>query len=199
MNKPEVKSTEQPLFVIALAASAGGLRALSRVLLPLPVTFKAAIVIVQHLSPRHTSYLADILSRRTQLKVKEAQDQDQLHAGVVYVAPPNWHLLIQAHGRLALTQTAPRHFVRPSADALFESLARWHTDHAIAVVLTGMGVDGAEGIKNVKAQGGTVIAQDEASAEFFYMPDAAIKTGCVDYILPLNSIAGFLERLILTE
>ncbi len=136
------------------------------------------------------------MSRRTRLTVKKAEEHDLIRAGVIYVAPPNSHLLIKSEGILTLSQTEPIHFLRPSADLLFESLAKSYKDHAIAVVLTGTGVDGAVGIKAVKHSGGIVIAQDEASSEFFGMPGTAIHSGFVDYILPLDKIASFLEDMI---
>jgi two-component system chemotaxis response regulator CheB len=153
-------------------------------------------VVVQHVSPHHASYLADILSRRTALKVKQAEEEDQLSPSVIYIARPDWHLLVKPDGSLTLTQSEPLHFVRPSADLLFESLAKSYKTGAIAVVLTGTGVDGAGGIKAIKAMGGVVIAQDEATSEFFGMPSAAIQTGQVDYVLPLSKIAALLENLV---
>jgi two-component system chemotaxis response regulator CheB len=184
------------LFVVAFASSAGGLNALSLILADLPFDFAAAIVIVQHLSPNHRSYMTEILGRRTELKVIVAKENDFLEAGVVYIAPPDWHLVIKNTGYLTLNQNERLHFVRPSADLLFSSLAETFTDHAIAVVLTGTGMDGSSGIKTIKAMGGTVIAQDETTSEFFGMPGSAIETGQVDYILPLNEIASFLGKLL---
>jgi two-component system chemotaxis response regulator CheB len=183
--------------VVALAASAGGLTALSQVLEGLPGDFPAAIVIVQHLDPRHRSLMADILSRRTQLIVKQAEDGDCLQAGTVFIAPPDRHLLVNRDGSLSLTQSELVHFVRPSADLLFESVAASHKECAIAVVLTGTGSDGAMGVQAIKKMGGTVIAQDQKSAEFFGMPGAAIQTGSVDFILPLEEIPPALVTLVI--
>src|SRR5437870_11820763 len=109
--------------IVALAASAGGLNALSHVLAALPANFPAAIVVVQHLDPRHRSLMADILSRRTAAPVKEAEEGERVQPGCVYVAPPNRHLLVNQDHTLSLTQTQLVHFVRPSADLLFESTA----------------------------------------------------------------------------
>src|SRR5947209_20267583 len=109
--------------VVALAASAGGLNALTHVLEALPVDFPAALVVVQHLDPRHRSLMADILSRRSTLPVKQAEESDKLRPGMVYIAPPNKHLLVNPDGSLSLTQSELVHFVRPSADLLFESVA----------------------------------------------------------------------------
>jgi len=186
-----------PAFeVIAVASSAGGLKALLRVLSPLPDDFEASIVVVQHLDPRHRSLMADLLSRRTSLVVKEAEDGDALKAGLVFTAPPNRHLLVNADGSLSLSQSELVHFLRPSADLLFESVAAGFRDRAIGVVLTGTGTDGSMGVRAIKKMGGTVIAQDEESSEFFGMPGSAIDTGIVDFILPLGEIAPALVTLV---
>jgi two-component system chemotaxis response regulator CheB len=183
--------------VVALASSAGGLNALHQVLAPLPGGFPAALVVVQHVDPRHRSLLVDILSRRTALKVSQAEAGQMLRPGTVYVAPPDRHLLIDPGRMISLSQSELVHFVRPSADLLFESVAACCRDRAIAVVLTGTGMDGAMGVRAIKKMGGTVIVQDEESSEFFGMPGAAIKTGDVDFVLPLDEIPSALETLVI--
>jgi two-component system chemotaxis response regulator CheB len=182
--------------IVALAASAGGLNALTHVLHALPSDFPAAIVVVQHLDPRHRSLMADILGRRTGLKVKEAAQGDHVAPGTVMIAPPNNHLLVNQDGSLTLTQTELVHFVRPSADLLFESTAAAYRERAIAVVLSGSGSDGAMGVKAIKKMGGTVIVQDQQSSEFGGMPEAARQTGLVDFVLPLHEIAPALQTLL---
>jgi two-component system, chemotaxis family, protein-glutamate methylesterase/glutaminase len=183
--------------IVALAASAGGLSALSRVLGALPDGFPAIMVVVQHLDPRHRSLMADILSRRTPLQVKQAEDGDRLKPATIYIAPPNRHLLVNKNKTLSLSQSELVHFVRPSADLLFESVAASFQERAIAVVLTGTGSDGNMGVKAIKQMGGTVIAQDEKTSEFFGMPGAAIATGSVDFILPLEEIPVALISLVM--
>lgn len=136
--------------IVALAASAGGLRALSQVLAALPADFPAAIVVVQHLDPRHRSLMAEILSRRTALRVKQAEEGNRLTAATAYIAPPDRHLLVNSDSTLSLTQSELVHFVRPSADLLFESVAASYRDRAIAVVLSGSGSDGAMGVNAIK-------------------------------------------------
>ena len=182
--------------IVALAASAGGLNALTQVLQALPADFAAGIVVVQHLDPRHRSLMAEILGRRITLKVKEAAQGDRVAAGTVMIAPPNNHLLVNQEGLLTLTQTELVHFLRPSADLLFESTAAAYRERAIAVVLSGSGHDGAMGVKAIKKMGGTVIAQDQESSEFGGMPAAAQQTGLVDFVLPLNEIARALQTLV---
>jgi len=184
--------------IVAFASSAGGLSALSEVLSTIPESFPASIAVVQHLDPRHRSLMAKILSGRTELSVKEAEEGDLLRPGVVYVAPPDKHLLINPGGTISLTQSEMVHFVRPSADLLFESVAASFKDRAIAVVLTGSGSDGKMGVMAIKKMGGTVIAQDEATSEFFGMPGSAIQSGNVDFVLPLGEIASALVTLVMT-
>jgi two-component system chemotaxis response regulator CheB len=183
--------------IVALAASAGGLSALSKVLGALPPGFPAIMVVVQHLDPRHRSLMADILNRRTPLQVKQAEDGDLLKPATIYIAPPNRHLLVNKNKTLSLSQSELVHFVRPSADLLFESVAASFQERAIAVVLTGTGSDGNMGVKAIKQMGGTVIAQDEKTSEFFGMPGAAIATGSVDFILPLKEIPPALISLVM--
>lgn len=183
--------------IVAIAASAGGLNAISEVLKGFPEQFPVPVVIVQHLDPRHRSLMADILSRRTRLAVKQAEAGEVLQGGTVYIAPPNRHLLVNADGSLSLTQSELVHFLRPSADLLFESVAASYQSKAIAVVLSGTGNDGGMGVKAIKKMEGTVIAQDEASSEFFGMPRTAIETGEVDFILPLAEITQAIMTLVL--
>jgi two-component system chemotaxis response regulator CheB len=182
--------------ILAIAASAGGLAAIGKILSGLPADFPAAIVIVQHLDPRHRSLMAEILSRRTTLRVKQAEEGDILSPSTVYIAKPNHHLLVNPDGTLSLSQSEQVHFVRPSADLLFESVAASYKDRAIAVVLTGTGSDGTKGVQAIKKMGGTVIVQDEATSDFFGMPGSAIKTGNVDFILSLDEIPSILISLI---
>jgi two-component system chemotaxis response regulator CheB len=183
--------------IVALAASAGGLNALSRVLGALPADFPAALVVVQHLDPRHRSLMAEILTRRTGLRVSEAREGERLQPGQAYIAPPDRHLLVNPDGSLTLTRTELVHFVRPSADLLFESVAAAYRERAIAVILSGSGTDGAMGVKAIKKMGGTVIVQDERTAEFPGMPLAAREAAAADFVLPLPEIAPALQTLVL--
>jgi two-component system chemotaxis response regulator CheB len=186
----------KPEHVVAFAASAGGLYALSYVLSSLPADFAAPVVVVQHLDPHHRSWLAEILGRRTALAVEQARGGEVLEVGRVYLAPPDHHLMVDEDGSLRLSDLARVQHVRPSANVLFASLARAWGRGAVAVVLTGTGKDGADGVMAIKEQGGTVFAQDEASAEFSGMPEAALRTGAVDRVLPLDGIAPALVQLI---
>jgi len=184
-----------PFEVVAFAASAGGLNALTHVLAALPREFPAAIVVVQHVDPRHRSLMAEILARRTKITVKEAREGEALRPACAYIAPSNRHLLVNPDHTLALTQTELVHFLRPSADLLFESTAASFKERAIAVVLSGSGSDGAMGVKAIKKMGGTVIVQDARYAEFGGMPEAAQATGIADFVLELDEIAPALQKL----
>jgi len=192
------KELVQPIFddafdIVAIASSAGGVTALSELLAELPSSFPSTILIVQHLSPNYVSHLAEILARKAQLPVKPAENGEKARPGTIYVAPPDQHLLISADRTLSLTHTELVHFLRPSADVLFKSIAAAYGKRAIAVVLTGTGKDGAMGVKAIHQTGGKVIVQDPQTAEFNAMPKNAIATGSVDFILPLPEIA---EKLI---
>jgi two-component system chemotaxis response regulator CheB len=203
MTREKAEASQPPpdsdLKIVALATSAGGLSALRELFSHLPEDFPAAIVVVQHLSPDYRSMLAEILERHTSLRTRQAQEGDRIETGVVYVAPPDRHLLVNGDGTLSLSHSELVHFVRPSADLLFESVAASYAERAIAVVLTGSGSDGDMGVQAIKSQGGVVIAQDPATAEFAGMPETAIATGCVDFVLPLEEIPGQLLSLVAGE
>jgi len=169
---------------------------LSQVLAAIPREFPAAIVVVQHLDPRHRSLMADILNKRTAIPVRQAQEGDLLAPGTAYIAPPNRHLLVNPDATLSLSQSELVHFVRPSADLLFESTAASYKDRAIAVVLSGTGSDGAMGVRAIKKMGGTVIVQDKGTSLFYGMPDAAVHTGSVDFVLPVEEIPPALVTLV---
>ena len=184
--------------VVAVAASAGGLKTLSVILGGLPAGFPAAIAIVMHLSPDHESLLAEILGWRTHLEVRQAHTGDILCHSSVFVAPPNHHLLVRKGGSLELSSSASEkvHHARPSAEPLFASVAEVYKKNAIAVVLTGGDGDGSIGVQIIKEQGGKVIAQDRPTSQDFSMPETSIKTGDVDFILPLSEIAPKLIELV---
>lgn len=180
--------------LVAIAASAGGLSALVAVLTRLPRSFPLPIALVQHIDPNRVSVVPQILGRRTALLVKHAEHDETMIPGVVYVAPPALHLQIADDGHVVLNSDDPVRFLRPCADRLFASAASAFGP-IIGVVLTGTGSDGATGAQAIKQFGGLVIAQDEATSAFFGMPQAAIRRGAVDRVLPLNAIAPALEAL----
>ncbi len=185
-----------PYGIVAIAASAGGITALGHVLSGLPGDFPVPVVVVQHLDPRHQTIIAEVLGRRAKMPVRLAREGDRAEAGTIYIAPPNHHLLVGTEGTLTLSSSELVHFVRPSADLLFESVAGSYGPRAIACVLTGSGSDGAMGVSAVKTRGGTVIVQDPELAEFKGMPDAALASGAVDFVLPLDEIAPVIRGLV---
>ena len=199
-SSPAAARSKPPLYsrrkydVVALGSSAGGLKALSLVLRSLGKDFPSSIVVVQHLDPEHKSWMASLLARTTSLTVKQAEHGEVLLPGTVYVGPPDEHLLV-GPGKIQLAHTRLVHFSRPSIDLLFESVAGTYGSRSIAVVLTGSGKDGSEGLRAIKEAGGLTIAQLPEMAEFPFMPRAAIATGCVDFILPLESIGEKLTEL----
>ena len=196
MNVPDRADSGEPYGIVAIAASAGGIAALGHVLGALPSGFPVPVVVVQHLDPRHKTVIAEVLGRRAKMPVRLARDGEKADAGTIYVAPPNHHLLVGTDGVLSLSSSELVHFVRPSADLLFESVAGAYGPRAIACVLTGTGSDGAMGASAVKSRGGTVIAEDPELAEFKGMPEAVVASGAVDFILPLDEIAAVIRGLV---
>jgi two-component system chemotaxis response regulator CheB len=183
--------------VVALAASAGGLKALMEILGGLPADFPAPVLIAQHRSAEMPDLLPALLGHRTRLRVKRAEEGEVPKPGVVYTAPAGRHLEVGTSGQLQVWRANRVRFVRPSADLLFESLARTHGGRSVAVVLTGMGDDGARGVRAIRRAAGFVIAQDEDTAEHPEMPRAATATAAVDLVLPLYRVAFALTALVM--
>lgn len=182
--------------IVAIAASAGGFKALQQLLADLPADFPTPVVVLLHVPANHHSLLAELLNHYARLPVQQVNTKTHLQAGTIYTAPPNYHLLVNRDGTVTLSSTPLLHYVRPSATCLFESIANNFLNRAIAVILTGKGEDGSDGAQMIKRQGGVVIAQNQQSCEHFSMPEAAISTGAVDYVLPLNQIASQLITLV---
>lgn len=180
--------------VVAIAASSGGLKAITEVVSGLPADFPAAVMVVQHISPDSESYLPEILSRATKMKVKPAEGGERFTKGTVYTARPNKHLMVNPDGTLTLSSVEKVQYVRPAADVLFVTMAISYRDRSIAVILTGAGQDGAIGSLAVKKSGGKTIAQEDP--EVPSMPEAAIRIDDVDFIVPLAEIAPLLVNLV---
>jgi two-component system, chemotaxis family, protein-glutamate methylesterase/glutaminase len=188
--------TSRQFPIVALVCSAGGLKALTRVLTPLPATLPAAVVALQHMSPERPSELAAYLDQHTALRVSAALDGEPLAEGRALVAPPGQHMLITSDNLIALIASGAIPPARPSADLLLTTLALAAGPRAIAVVLTGHGTDGAVGAAAVHRFGGVVIASDEASSLHFAMPSATINRQAVtDHVVALDDVAGLLVRL----
>lgn len=182
------------MAVVIIASSTGGPGALQRVVPLLPADLPAAIVVVQHLPVGFTAALSKRLDASSALSVREARVGDLLVRGKVLVAPAGVHLAFDAERRVTLDHEPPIWGVRPAADVAMRSAAERFGPLAIAVVLTGMGRDGALGAKAIRQHGGVCIAQDEATCVIFGMPRAALEAGAVDRLLPLDEIArGIVE------
>jgi two-component system CheB/CheR fusion protein len=182
---------EQDFPVVAVGASAGGLEAFTELLNHLPPSTGMGFVLLQHLSPTHTSHLSELLSRATTMPVHQAEDRMEISPNQIYVIPPDVTMGISS---LALT-LKPREGSATVIDAFLRSLAEAHKSHAVAVILSGTGSDGALGVQAIAEEGGVVFAQDPISAKFDGMPRSAIATGCVDSILPVAIIAKELARI----
>jgi two-component system chemotaxis response regulator CheB len=179
--------------LVAIGASAGGLPALSEVLAGIGPSFPA-VVVVQHLDPRHKSLLAGLLSRKTARPVKEAEDGERISPNTVYIGPPDQHLLV-TQGKIQLAHSRLIRFSRPSIDVMFGSVAATCRDRAIGVILSGSNRDGSDGICAIHGAGGVTLAQEPSTAEFRVMPQAAIDTGCVDHVVRLNAMGRALAKL----
>jgi two-component system chemotaxis response regulator CheB len=180
---------------IAIGVSAGGLKALTGLFSGLSSKFPLPIIVTQHLHPSEESSLVGLLRREIHLNVKEADDKEELRPGCIYIAPPNYHLLIERNRTISLSSDDKVNYSRPSIDVMFESAAlAWHSQ-LIGIILTGASSDGSAGIETIKKMGGMTIAEDPLSAEFPVMPQFAINTGAIDKILSLEKINKFLISL----
>lgn len=182
---------------VAIGVSAGGMKALPVLLAPLPADLPLAVLIVQHMGPDtdHEFFLA-YLRQNTKLKVTEAGEREPVEPGIVYVAPANYHLLIERNRTLSLSIDDKVNYSRPSIDVLFESAARTYHDSLIGVILTGASSDGAAGLKAIKEYGGLTIVQDPTTAESPFMPAAAIRSCQVDLIVTLEEIPKAILRTL---
>ena len=175
---------------VVIGCSAGGLDALRIVLDAFPNDFAAAVIIVAHTAADSVNMLPALLAKTCRLPVSEAVEREPALPGHVYVAPPNYHLLIEPSRIFALSVDERVCFVRPSIDVLFHSAADAYGEQLIGVILTGANDDGAQGLKAVKAAGGFTLVQDPGSAYADTMPQAAIATGAVDKVRPLPALAA---------
>jgi two-component system chemotaxis response regulator CheB len=181
--------------LIAIGASTGGTEAIREILERLPLE-TPPIVVVQHMPEMFTKMFAKRLDEQCRLAVCEASDRQKLQPGHAYIAPGNWHLAVRRTGKLFETrveQSEPVNRHRPSVDVLFDSVAANVAEGATAAILTGMGSDGAAGMRKIRAAGGHTLAQDEASCVVFGMPKTAIEAGGVDRVVPLSAMA---ERIM---
>jgi two-component system chemotaxis response regulator CheB len=183
--------------LIVVGASWGGLHAVGRLLATLPEELDVPLAIVQHRGAEaHRTSLADLLQTSLERPVREVDDKDPIDPGVVYLAPPDYHLLVEGR-HFSLSTDTRVNFARPSIDVLFESAADAYGPAAIGIILTGANEDGAAGLARIKEAGGVAIVQDPRTAERARMPEAALEATSADVILPLEEIGPFLRGLCL--
>lgn len=182
-----------PIKIIAIGGSTGGPEALYALLSELPANFQVPVLIVQHMPPVFTKLLAERLTAKCQIRVDEGKTGDLLEPGQVWIAPGDYHLIVERDGtkvRLRTNQAPPENSCRPSVDVLFRSVARIYQDAVLAIVLTGMGQDGLHGCECIREVGGQVLVQDKASSVVWGMPGIVANAGLADRILPLDRMAS---------
>lgn len=187
--------TAVPVQAVAIGVSAGGLKALSAVLPGLPADFPMPVFVVIHLPPGKTSIVADLFAEKCRIAVREAEDKAPIEAGVVYFAPPDYHLLIDPDGCLALSSEEPVLFSRPSVDVLFESAADVYGAGLLGIILTGANNDGAQGLKAVIRAGGQGLIEDPAEAYASMMPKSAIDACPQARVMGLEAIGAYVRAL----
>ena len=183
--------------LVAIGVSTGGPNALAEVVRALPADFPVPIVVVQHMPPVFTRFLADRLASISGLAVREGADGSVVRPGTVWIAPGNFHMTLQrveGEVRLALDQNPPENSCRPAVDPLFRSVAQVFGRHSMALILTGMGHDGLEGAQEIQRAGGQVLAQDEESSVVWGMPGAIVSAGLAEKVLPLGEVAAELVQ-----
>jgi two-component system chemotaxis response regulator CheB len=188
-----------PVEILAIGASTGGPNALAEIFTLLPPNLPVPIVVVQHMPPMFTQMLAERLSKNSQIPTVEAQSGMELHPGKAWIAPGDFHMVLVREGTRICTriqQDSPENACRPAVDPLFRSVADIYRNRCLAVVLTGMGQDGLKGCEAIRAAGGQILAQDEATSVVWGMPGIVTRAGLADRVLPLPMLAGEIQRRI---
>lgn len=190
------KNSDRQFKAVVVGVSTGGVSALKILLEGLPRDFPVPVLIVTHIAPSSDDGLAVLLDSHCTIRVKEADEQENLVAGTVYLAPANYHLLVERSGTLSFSIDPPVNFARPSVDVLFETAAEVYGSALIGIILTGAGNDGSKGLVKIKESGGVTIVQDPADAEMESMPRSALQLLKADHLVGLNEISGLLVRLV---
>jgi len=180
---------------VVMGVSTGGVKALKYIFENLPADFPLPILVVSHILPEADNGLATLLDSVSALNVKEADEGEPLCSGTVYLAPPNYHLLVDSANSLELSVDPPVNFARPSVDVLFESASLVFGSSLVAVIMTGAGNDGSQGVMAVKGAGGVVIVQNPEDAEMDGMPKSALNAVEPDFILCLIDVPRILQEL----
>jgi two-component system chemotaxis response regulator CheB len=187
--------------IVTIGVSTGGPNALAAIIPQLPGNLPVPIVLVQHMPPLFTKFLAERLNSQSPLEIREAAGGEELLPGTVYIAPGDYHMVVERKGArivTALNQAPPENSCRPSVDVLFRSVSEAYRTAVLAVVLTGMGQDGLRGCEDIKRWGGSVFVQDEATSVVWGMPGFVARAGLADRVLPLDEIAPELTRRVAT-
>jgi two-component system chemotaxis response regulator CheB len=187
-----MKGTGKKYRAIVIGASAGGLSALSVILGDLPAAYAVPVIVVQHRAKDQKNLLEEVLQSRCRIPVKQADEKEKIAPGKVYIAPPDYHLLIESDCTFSLNADDYVQYSRPSIDVLFESAAQVYAQELAAIILTGANRDGAKGLMAVKRRGGLTIAQAPADAEYPAMPKAAIDEGAAALVMGCGEIKDFL-------
>lgn len=195
---PDIASLGERRFIVAIGASAGGLEALTALVSQLPTDLDVPFIVLQHLSPNYRSMMVQLLGRATGLEVREIEDGGEPLPNRIYITPPNRNLVLE-NDRFRLVEPGIEVLPKPSVNTFFHSLAEGRGEDAIAIVLSGTGSDGASGVRAIKAGGGLVFAQDPLSAKYSGMPQAAIDTGCVDWVLSPGEIAREISLIVKSQ
>ena len=179
---------------MVIGASTGGMNVLYRIFSTFPSSFALPIVVVLHRHPSSDNYLIAALNEKSMIPVKEAAEKEEIVQGVIYIAPPNYHLMIEDDRTFSLSVSELVNYARPSIDVLFDTAAETYGPKLIGIILTGANKDGSQGLKKIKEFGGLTIVQDPAYAEIGTMPRAAIAATKVDYVLTPEQIGTFLKK-----
>lgn len=189
------KNSDGKFRAVVIGVSTGGVSALKIVLGALPTDFPIPVLVTTHIAPGSDDGLAVLLNTVCSIRVKEADERETICAGTVYLAPANYHLLVEHSGRLALSIDPPVNFARPSVDVLFESAAEAYGPALIGVILTGAGFDGSNGLLKIHNSGGVTIVQHPADAEMASMPQSALKLLKADHVVKLDEVSALLISL----
>jgi len=202
-SKPDIHSHYAQLKkLVLIGTSTGGPRALQKVITKLPHNIDAAVLVVQHMPAGFTKSLAERLDSLSNLRVKEAEHGEKLIPGYTYIAPGNYHMRVKSSGKqekslnIVLDQDIPKGRHRPSVDVMLKSVAEQFWGDMVCVIMTGMGNDGAEGVREIKARNGKIIIENESSCIVYGMPKAALETGAVDKVVPLDEIADTIRNVL---
>lgn len=182
--------------MVAIGGSAGSLEVVLKIVAQLPPSTGAALVLVMHRKHASDSILANILAARTSLHVKEVEDKESLLPGTIYIAPPDYHLLLEDQQNFSLDSSEKVHYSRPSIDVTFESVAETFGEQAIGILLSGANADGAAGLLKIKEAGGYTIAQDPASAEVGFMPQQALFLDAAHAVVAADKLPLYLKKLL---